>query len=375
VSQAAEAESIRTATNRAGRRIPELCVDVDGRRWSEGEVLCLAPAMTCDRVRWDTVDEFDPRALVSELGMPAWTRQWSDGQHRVWVPAGEGYAARDRIRDWCLAHGVEAVNVRVEAGVPFRDLERVPPALLGALVAAAVEWLYPRVPGVRARLVAELDLVDFDDVRSMMYLFVSDHLDRFDADREGRNGTLTLLTYLLGKVRTWPQDIARSAYGRTVVGDRLALHRLAEESAAREGRAPTELERAEALGTTVTDLRRRQRAVDALSGLRATHSLDELTAEGGLAHAPAAVADTDVEGEVVRHAMEAGLTRAILAAVNDPDSRARRAQDPLALAAVYLSFWEGLERAEVARELDVLPKSAAAAIGRVLERVERTGLL
>jgi hypothetical protein len=87
------------------------------------------------------------------------------------------------------------------------------------------------------------------------------------------------------------------------------------------------------------------------------------------------VADTDVEGEVVRHAMEAGLTRAILAAVNDPDSRARRAQDPLALAAVYLSFWEGLERAEVARELDVLPKSAAAAIGRVLERVERTGLL
>ncbi len=58
-----------------------------------------------------------------------------------------------------------------------------------------MDWLFPRVNGIRRRLVADLDLVDDDDVRSMMYLFVSDHMDRYDADRTGRNGTLTLLAF------------------------------------------------------------------------------------------------------------------------------------------------------------------------------------
>ena len=61
--------------------------------------------------------------------------------------------------------------------------------------------------------------------------------------------------------------------------------------------------------------------------------------------------------------------------MNDPASTAKRAQDPLALAAVYLSFWEDLSRPEVARELDVLPKTAAAAVNRVLEHVEQSDLL
>jgi hypothetical protein len=81
-----------------------------------------------------------------------------------------------------------------------------------------------------------------------------------------------------------------------------------------------------------------------------------------------------VEFNATAHARNAQLTRAIMTAVNDPESGGRRAQDPLALAAVYLSFWEELSRPEVARELDVLPKTAASAVARVLDSVAESGL-
>ena len=331
--------------------------------------------MTCDRVHWDTVGDFDARELVGELGMTAYTRQWSDGQHRVWVAEGQGYEARERIREWCAAHEVEAVNVRVEPKVPFRDLDQVPQPLVPELISAALDWLYPRSHAIRSKVVADLELVDADDVRSMMYLFISDHLDRYDADREGRNGTLNLLAFLIGKLRTWPQDLTRTAFGRNVVSDRIALHRAVDGVAAGEHRSATEAERAEALRTTVTDLRKR----------RAGHRDPVEPAQLPVAHigSPGRRRAGPVQVAVGRgrrgarhpHDRNAQLTRAIMAAVNDPASSAKRAQNPLALAAVYLSFWEDLSRPEVARELDVLPKTAAAAVNRVMDHVEQSDLM
>lgn len=363
-------DTIVTSTNRLGRRVPALVVD----GLDESEILAFAPPMVCDRVHWDTVDDFDPATLLPDLGMPGWTRRWSDGQHRVWVPEGRGYEARDVIRAWCLAHGVEAVNIRVEAAVPFRDLDLIPGTLLPDLIAAAVEWLYPRLYAIRRKLVADLDLIDDQDVRSMMYLFVSDHADRYDAGREGRNGTLTFLAFMIGKLRTWPQDAARNAYGRGVVSDRMALAKAVDAIAAAEQRPPTEAELAAALRTSVTDLRRREQAIATLSGMRQYQSL--VTGEADSEHVDAVVVadDTDVEQDATSYARSAELTRSIMAAVNDPESRGRRAQDPLALAAVYLSYWEDLSRPDVARELDVLPKTAAAAVARVLDSVSATGL-
>jgi hypothetical protein len=84
--------------------------------------------------------------------------------------------------------------------------------------------------------------------------------------------------------------------------------------------------------------------------------------------------DVDVEFDATAHERNAQLTRAIMSAVNNPEAGGRRAQDPLALAAVYLSFWEDLSRPEVARELEVLPKTAAAAVTRVLDSVAEQGL-
>lgn len=369
-AEAPEIDLIVTSTNRSARRVPTL--EVCGR--DESEILGLAPVMTCDRVHWDTVDDFDPVDLLPNLPMPAWTRQWSDGQRRVWVPAGRGHEAREVIRTWCEAHGVETVNMRVEAGVPFRDLDLIPAGLVADLIAAAVEWLFPRMLAIRRQLVADLDLIDDEDVRSMMFIFVSDHLDRFDDRRQGRNGSLPLLVFLIGKLRTWPQDIARSMYGRTLVADRVALARASEAVAATEQRPPTEVELADALGISVTDLRQREQAISALSNMRNYRSLVEEAGDGDLLDTVQVSSDVDVEFDAIAHSQNAQLTRAIMSAVNDPESTGKRAQDPLALAAVYLSFWEELSRPEVARELEVLPKTAAAAVTRVLDSVAAAGL-
>ncbi len=360
-----DTETIITAGHRIGRKVPNLVV----RGMDEREVLAYAPAMVCDRVHWDTVDEFDARRLLPDLGMVAYTRQWSDGQHRVWVPQGRGYEAREIIRDWCERHEVEPVNVRVELNVPFRDLDSIPSPLFPELVSAAVDWLFPRTYSIRRRIVADLDLIDDQDVRSMMYLFISDHADRYDADREGRNGTLNFLAFMLGKLRTWPQDAARSAYGRNVVSDQVALHRMADRIAADEHRLPTEGELADALNTSVTDLRRREHAIASLSSVRNCRSLVVGPQDADLIDTVQVASGEDVEADATSYLRSADLTRAILGAVNDPTS-SRHRQDPLALAAVYLTFWENLSRPEVARELEVLPKTAAAAVQRVLAHVE-----
>lgn len=367
-----DGDLIRTAGNRLARRLPRLWV----RGLDEAEILAMAPASICDRVHWDTLEEFDARRVVphlSQAGLDARTRQWSDGQHRVWVPEGQGHHARNLVRQWCAAQGVDAVNLRVEPRVLFSDVEQIPDGLLQELLASAADWLYPRIPVIRARLVAEIDGVDETDVRSMLYLFVSDHIDRYDAEREGRNGQVNLLTYLLGKVRTWPQDAARAAYGRGVVDDRLTIRQVSGRLAATLGRTPTELELAEALGVTVTDLRRREAAVSLLAGTTNAARLD-LSGDLDVIHGSVggATEADQADASAIDHAHAALVTRAVLKGVTDP--MGRRAQDPLALAAVYLAFWEGLSRSEVARELDVLPKTAAAAIARVTTRMAEADL-
>jgi hypothetical protein len=307
--------------------------------------------------------------------MEAYTRRWSDGQHRVWVLKGRGYEARELIKQWCLEHDVEPVNMRVEANVPFRNLDLIPGTLFQDLVAAAVAWLYPRTHAIRRRIVADIDLVEDQDLRSMMYLFISDHADRYDADRVGRNGTLNFTAFILGKLRTWPQDVARTAFGRNVVGDRVTLHRAADQIHADEHRHPTEVELADALHTSVTDLRHREQAIADLSNLRNYRSLSSSGVDSEQMDFVQVAADVDVEQEATSYARSAAFTRAIMSAVTEPTApHSRRAQDPLALAAVYLTFWEDLPRPAVARELEVLPKTAAAAVNRVLEHVGRADL-
>ena len=136
-----------------------------------------------------------------------------------------------------------------------------------------------------------------------------------------------------------------------------------------------EAERADALRTSVTDLRKREQAIATLSSLRNYQSLTSGAPDDGVLDTVQVASDEDVEERATEHDQNAQLTRAIMAAVNDPASSTKRAQDPLALAAVYLSFWEDLSRPEVARELDVLPKTAAAAMNRVVEHIEQSDLM
>ncbi|MDO9485677.1 MAG: hypothetical protein Q7K25_06420 [Actinomycetota bacterium] len=361
-------EVIVTAQHRLGRRVPDLTV----RGMHEQEILDLAPAMTCDRVHWDAIDGCDMKSLMAALGEDVFTRQWSDGQFRVWVPAGGGYDYRDRIRAWAVDNDVELVNARVEPKVPFRDLDSVPGGLIPELLAACTEWLFARSYLVRRKLVTELDLVDDEDVYSLMYLFVHDHADRFDSDRTGRNGTLNFTAFMFGKLRTWPQDAARTAYGRTIVSDRIALHRAHENSLATHGRSASETDRAAALGVNVAELRRREEAIATLAGLRNHDELIGWEVERDLG---ADIHDSDSASQSVdTHDRATEITKAILEAVCDDSPHARRTHDPLALAATYLTFWEGQSRVQVARELEILPKTASAALTRVLERLHAAGL-
>ncbi|MFM1965296.1 MAG: hypothetical protein RL134_1021 [Actinomycetota bacterium] len=350
-------EEIITAGNRRGRRLPDLVVD----GLDEHEIFSFAPVMRCDRIYWGTSDPIDLRALLSDLGPQAWTRQWSDGLCRVWVPEGNGEHARERIRAWCEERDIEPVNLRVESGVAFRDLDLIPSGLLPALIAACVDWLYPHTSSIQRRLVAELPGVDDDDVRGMMYLFVHDLADRFDSDRQGRNGALNFTAFALGKIRTWPQDAARSVHGRVLANDRAALGKLAAAIAAQEGRAATEAERAEALGVGITELRKREEAVQGLMRLR---HMDPILEPDDVQMASST--DRDVADEALDAILRSDLTRELLRAVDPGDGRA----DPLGLAAVYLGFWEGLGRSEIADELGVSPKTVSSAMARTLRDID-----
>lgn len=358
-------EAIMTANHRPGRKVPDIVV----RGQHEREILGWAPARSCDRIHWDTIEPFDITPLVRALGPNAWTHQWSDGQYRIWVPEGYGFEARAFIRDWCEARGVEVVNLRVEPKVPFRDLDAIPNGLLPEMLAACVTWLFPRSHAVRRRIVNDLELLDDEDVRSLMYLFVHDHADRYDADRTGRNGTLNFTAFMFGKLRTWPQDAARTAFGRTVVGDRLTLHRADDRALQAHGRMASEPERADALGVSVSDLRRRERAITTLSSLRNHRSLVSGEADVDDFDAVQVDSGVNVAEDATAYASNAAITRSLLAAVNGERVTAKRPVDALGLAAVYLTFWEGLNRADVARHLDILPKTATSALNRTLERM------
>jgi hypothetical protein len=364
-------EAIVTATHRIGRRIPDMVVG----ELTERDILAMAPARVCDRIHWSTHEPMDLAALIDHLPFPAFTRAWSDGQSRIWVDEGQGQHARVLIRQWCDEHGVEVMNMRVEAAVPFRDIDSIPGDLFAQLLLVTTDWLYPRTYAIRRKLVADLELIDDDDTRSMMYLFISDHADRFDADRVGKNGTLNFASFMLGKLRKWPQDAARAAWGRTLIDDHMHLNQAIDESLATIHRRPTESELAARMKTSVSDLRKREYAVAEVSGMRNYDSLVS-GSMGEDSEGVDAADSVDVAKDSTSFQVDALLTRAIIDSVMAPtSSRGTSPADPLALTAVYLSFWGELSRQELAAELGVLPKTAAAAVQRVITQVGATGNL
>ena len=342
---------------------------------TERDILAMAPAMVCDRIHWSTTEPMSLTALIADLPFTAYTRAWSDGQSRIWVEQGQGQHARELIRDWCADHGIEVMNMRVESAVPFRDVDSIPGDLLGQLLLATTDWLYPRTYAIRRKLVADLELIDEDDTRSMMYLFISDHADRFDADRVGRNGTLNFASFMLGKLRKWPQDAARAAWGRTLIDDHMHMNQAIDDSLATLHRRPTESELATRMKTTVSDLRRRECAVAEVSGMRNYDSIisGSMGEDSEGVDAPDSV---DVEADGTSFQVDALLTKAIIDSVMNPaTTRGTSPADPVALAAVYLSFWGELSRQELAAELVILPMTAAGVVLRVVTQVGAAGVL
>lgn len=357
-----DSDLIVTSNNRVGRRIPDL--EVAGV--SEAEIFAYAPVMRCDRIYWSTDEPMDPTEVMAQIPGSAWTRQWSDGVYRIWVPSGEGAQAREIVRTWCAGRGIEPFNLRQEGDVAFRDLDLIPHHLLTSLIAACVNWLEPHTTSIQRRLVAEIPGIDEDDIPGMMYLFVHDHADRFDSQRQGRNGSLNFTAFVLAKMRTWPQDASRSAFGRVAVNDKVALQRVHDDLSAELGRRPTEFERAEALGMSVTDLRQREQSVAGLLNMRFADPI--LSGSENAAHDIAD--DVDTADSALEESMRSALTSAIMSAVYDPRDSGRRAIDPLGLTVLYLMFWEGLSRIEIAQHLGILPKTVTAAMKRTMQDID-----
>ena len=158
----------------------------------------------------------------------------------------------------------------------------------------------------------------------MMFLFIYDHVDRFDSGRQGANGTLNFTAFMMGKLRTWPQDAARTAYGRAIVSDRVAVSRAAESIAINEMRSSTETDRANALGTSVTDLRRREAAIATLSSLRNHQSL--AVRSHGSDDMDTVEVSSDVDG-----CAATGVATAPMAAINATIARLIECSDGLML--------------------------------------------
>jgi len=84
----------------------------------------------------------------------------------------------------------------------------------------------------------------------------------------------------------------------------------------------------------------------------------------------------DVSRDGTSFQVDAMLTKAIIDSIMTPtSSRGISPADPMALAAVYLSFWGELSRQELAAELGVLPKTAAASVQRVTSQIGTAGIL
>ena len=368
-----ESDGLVTKSGRVGRRLPDLVIG----DYTETQIFDFAPAFDADRLHWTGTDDIAGELMdaLSAVSIRSWTRAWSDGQPRLWVDAGQGERARGVVRSWCEHHGYEPVNLRVEKNVTFRDLLTVPKPLIPELIGVSVDWLYPRVGNIRYRLARELDLVDDDDIRSLMYMYVHDLVDRYDDRKTGVNGRVNFLTFLLGKMRTWPQDVARAQHGRVVIADRLALGEVNAHTHSTLGRSATEQERADALGVTITELRERESTLAALSAMRHYVPLEASDGYGNDA-IEASIAPENFQRQAsvepgigfVQAERDFELTRALLAAVTSDTSK--RGGDPLALAAAYLTFWEGRSRGEVAEDLSVSPKVAGSALKRAVQGVD-----
>ena len=167
----------------------------------------------------------------------------------------------------------------------------------------------------------------------------------------------------------------RAAWGRTLIDDHMHMNQAIDDSMATLHRRPTESELADRMKTSVSDLRKREIAVAEVAGMRNYDSIIS-GVMGEDSEGVDAADSVDVADDGTSFQIDAMLTKAIMESVMSPVStRGTSPADPMALAAVYLSFWGELSRQELAAELDVLPKTAAAAVQRVITQVGAAGVL
>jgi hypothetical protein len=349
----------------------------------ETDIFAYAPVIATDRITWTGPKDFDASIIVDYLPGPAWTRQWSDGDHRIWVPAGTGQDSRIIIKQWLASHDVPESGMRIYADTTYRDLSLIPDDLLDGLYHAAVEWLYSRNIAVRHRIMAEFD-IDDEDVKQELFFWVRDYTDRYDDTRIGTGARarrkttarptapLNYLGYLQGRVKSWPQDAARAHFSRGHVDEQLAMHRARDQFQSTHGREPSTDELAAALSVTANEVRRRQATIDTLSNFRNYIPISTITHDADERPEAVDVSDTvtDDQPASIDFTEAAALTRAIMNSVTGgKQAGERRDVDVLGLHCLFATTWAGMRTTSVASTLQAAPKTVSTALDRVQVRL------
>ena len=85
-----DTETLENSDSESDRRLPDLSVGAI----DEVAIFALAPSELTDRIRWSAVEGGHAAGVLevlSDEGISARTRQWSDGQQRVWVKIGRAH--------------------------------------------------------------------------------------------------------------------------------------------------------------------------------------------------------------------------------------------------------------------------------------------
>lgn len=281
-----------------------------------------------------------------------------DGLVSVSAPAGD--PVKENVTQWLTDNEVYHEGVRDARNVRRRNISDLPPAFLESLVGTytryAIGRVYERHAGSLQRLVGSAD-----DVSGEVGLWVMECVADFNADHGVPFGA-----WLTRRLANQVMDLNRASYGRTAADAEMRRARAIEAFEAEHGRMPTRAELRDLLGYSEKDMRRKERDLAHLRGLRSSATLDTGPDE---AEIPVPDIAADPEGESLNLEMSQTVSRALLSSTGHWDSNVGRpvAERTTGFLISYLTNWDEWTKGDL---MDVSNKTNRQ-LGEELTTVDR----
>ncbi len=251
----------------------------------------------------------------------------------VTVSAPTGAPVKENVNDWLEDNNVHHEGVRDAHDVRRRNINDLPPEFLDALAKCYTRYAlgraYERHAGSLQRLLGSPE-----DISGEVGLWVMECIADFNPEHGVPFGA-----WLTRRIRNQVMDLNRASYGRTAADAEMRRARAIEAFEAEHGRAPTREELRIALGYSEKEMRRKERDLAQLRGLRSTGTLDTGPDE---ADVPVADLSSDPEGESAAFEMGQEVSRALLASTGHWDSENGKpvAEQAVGFLITYLTVWD-----------------------------------